>query len=457
MDPRTARRLALLALGLGIVGDILFDRQALGINVPFAIATAMTAGTVVRPRGTRIDRLDVWLPPVGLLAAVGVALRTDPPIVALDVALATAATLAWLVAVSGQAVTRRSVDVVIAFGVWASLWLGFGGTTVVAGAARDGAIRDAGRWGRPLLPVLRGLALATPVVVVLGALLAGADDGFAAIVGRIAHLPFDLPDLSVRAVIVIAFAWIAAGALAVANGGLPFQPAAPGLAGAEPRSLGAAARSGIGDRTGWIALPGATEALVVLLVVDVLFGVFVAVQLGYLFGGLATVLGTGVTFSDYARAGYFELVIVVVLVGALLVVAEAAGGRSRAFLGAALALVGLTFVILASAAVRLGLYLDVYGWTELRFYVAASIAWLAIGGVTLAALIARDRIRWLVHGLAFAAVAVTLVVTAIGPQAFMAQQNLARAIDPSLVRRAATPASTPTPSPASATTRSQPW
>ena len=39
----------------------------------------------------------------------------------------------------------------------------------------------------------------------------------------------------------------------------------------------------------------------------------------------------------------------------------------------------LTFVILASAAFRLSLYQDAYGWTELRFYVDATIAWLGLG------------------------------------------------------------------------------
>ncbi|HEY6013503.1 MAG TPA: DUF4153 domain-containing protein, partial [Candidatus Limnocylindrales bacterium] len=71
--------------------------------------------------------------------------------------------------------------------------------------------------------------------------------------------------------------------------------------------------------------------------------------------------------------------------------------------------------------------------TELRFYVAASMAWLTIGGLVLAVLVLRDRMRWLVHGLAFAAVAVTLAVTAIGPQAFITDQNVARVLDPALV------------------------
>ena len=83
-------------------------------------------------------------------------------------------------------------------------------------------------------------------------------------------------------------------------------------------------------------------------------------------------------------------------------------GRTRPFLLAALALLGLTGVILASAAVRLSLYQGAYGWTELRFFVAASVGWLGVAVVLAAALLVQDRMRWLPHGLAMSAVAITL-------------------------------------------------
>lgn len=423
MDPRLARRVALAALLLGLLGDTLFDRMALGINVPIAVAATLVLATRFRPSGSHIDRLDGWIPPVAILAALGVALRADPIVVALDLVVAGVATLAWMICCSGVALTRKSVDLVVAVGLWAGAWLGIGGIVVAGRAGSDGALRSALGSSRGVLPVLRGIALATPVVLVLAALLTSADAVFRRLIGDVLHLPFDPSDLAVRSVVVLAIAWPAAGALSIAAGELPYHPDQPA------RSLGAAARS----RTGWLVLPGATEALVVLVAVDALFGAFVVIQVAYLFGGLGTVLGTGITFSDYAREGYFQLVAVVAFAGLLLAVAEAAAHRTRGFLVAALGLIGLTFVILASAAVRLGLYQQIYGWTELRFYVAASIAWLTIGGAVLGLLVIRDRMRWLVHGLALAAVAVTLAVTAIGPQAFITHLNLARALDPTLV------------------------
>ncbi|HEX7950488.1 MAG TPA: DUF4173 domain-containing protein [Candidatus Limnocylindrales bacterium] len=426
MNPHLARRVAVAALLLGILGDILFDRVALGVNMPIAIAAVLVVATMFRPAGTRTDRWDWWIPAVASLAALGVALRADSVIAGLDLALAGVATLAWMLCCSGIALTRRSVDVVIAAGAWAGAWLGIGGFVVAGRASSDGALGRALGSSRGALPVVRGMALAAPVILVLAALLASADVVFGRLVGDLVHLPIDLSDLAVRSVVVLAIAWLAAGALSIAAGALPYRPAEPvGVA----RSPGAAA----GSRVGWLVLPGATEALVVLVAVDVLFGAFVVVQVAYLFGGLGTVLGTGITYSDYAREGYFQLVAVVAVAGLLLAVAEAAARRSRTFFVAALGLIGLTFVILASAAVRLGLYQQIYGWTELRFYVAASMAWLTIGGIVLAVLVVRDRMRWLIHGLVLGAVAVALVITAIGPQAFVTHMNLARALDPTLV------------------------
>jgi two-component system sensor histidine kinase BaeS len=116
-----------------------------------------------------------------------------------------------------------------------------------------------------------------------------------------------------------------------------------------------------------------------------------------------------------------------------LMVGTVLAARSRAFVISALILLGLTALILVSAAVRLSLYLQAYGWTELRFYVLTSIAWLAVAGVLATVLLVRDRMRWLVHGLAIAAVAVSLGVSSLGPQAFVTSQNVARVLDPSLV------------------------
>ena len=60
-----------------------------------------------------------------------------------------------------------------------------------------------------------------------------------------------------------------------------------------------------------------------LVVVDLLFLAFVLVQFRYLFGGAELVRGlTGMSYADYARRGFFELVAVAALSLPLLLLAD---------------------------------------------------------------------------------------------------------------------------------------
>ena len=81
----------------------------------------------------------------------------------------------------------------------------------------------------------------------------------------------------------------------------------------------------------------------------------------------------------------------------------------------------------------LRLYQDAYGWTELRFYVLAAILWLAIGALGTAVALATDRTRWLLHGMIALSVIFGLAFNLIGPVRFIAERNVERAVDPSLV------------------------
>jgi uncharacterized protein DUF4153 len=138
--------------------------------------------------------------------------------------------------------------------------------------------------------------------------------------------------------------------------------------------------------------------------------------------------------SALPRSGFFELVVVAVLAGGLLALVHAIGvRRTAALVWAVLALGGLTAVILASALLRLRIYQDAYGWTELRFYVLATIVWLAIGIAITGVLLVRDRMAWRIHGLAIAAIVVLVGMNVVGPSRPIAGENVARVLDPSRV------------------------
>lgn len=264
--------------------------------------------------------------------------------------------------------------------------------------------------------------LAVPLMLIFAVLFASADPIFNRGFEDLLNLRIDLGDLPGRVIFVLAIAWLAGGLLSVAATGLPAM---------ERASLGAATRSAT---IGAGRALGTTEAIVVLIAIDLVVGLFVGLQLAYLFGGLDTLAAAGMKYSDYARRGYFELVAAAALAGGVLVALEyEVTRRSRAYVALAMGLVGLTIVVLASAALRLRLYQDAYGWTELRLYVAVSIAAMAVTLAALAVFLATDRTRWLGHAMAVIGLVSLVTLNLLAPAAFVAERNLARVIDPSLV------------------------
>jgi hypothetical protein len=277
-------------------------------------------------------------------------------------------------------------------------------------------------WPDWLAPVVRGLVLAVPLVMIFAVLFASADPIFRRGMDDLLGFRIDVGDLPGRIVFALGIAWLVGGLLAVAAHGIPAVEAASLGAATPPTSIGIARSL------------GATEALVVLVAVDLIVGLFVGLQVAYLFGGLDTLAAAGMTYSTYARRGYFELVAAAALAGALLVFLEyQVLARTRAYVGLAIGLVALTLVVLASAVIRLQLYQDAYGWTELRLYVAVSIAAMAATLATLALFLATDRTRWLGHAMAVIGVLALVGLNVVAPAAFVAERNVQRVIDPSLV------------------------
>ena len=218
-----ARRLLALALVVGVATDLLFRGNALGINVVLDVALLLAAGALTAgpTRLRRIDRLDAWLAPVALVLAAFAAVRADPALVAVDVLGAAILGGAVLATMGGRRLMRADAGGIAASAGEMAL------AAVVGAIPALGAIRrelgDRGwRGGRPgwAAPVLRGVLVAAPLLVVFAALFAAADAVFAAAAGEVLTLPFRLPfgDVVDRGVFVVAVAWVVAGVLVAAAG-----------------------------------------------------------------------------------------------------------------------------------------------------------------------------------------------------------------------------------------------
>lgn len=416
---RSPVAVGLAAGAAGLLAQWLFVDTGVGINVPIAIAALLISGWLVRPATHRLPRArDAWLP----LAAIGLsafaALRGDATLVTLDLLGAVALTGAALASFGGFAVVDRP------FGSIAELASRVLGSAAVAGSRvirgliavipGSGARKSVTRAA----PILRGLLIALPLVLLFVALFAAADAVFARIARDLfKDLDIDLGSLPARIVVAAAAAWLVAGLLHfVAASDRVDEEGPPPAAVSTLRRL------------------GSTEAATVLIVLDLLFAGFVALQAAYLFGGQDTVQASGLTYAEYARRGFFELLAVALIVGSLILAAEyLVVRRTPAYLATAIGLVGLTAVVLVSALLRLRLYQEAYGWTELRFYVLAAILWLAIGCLFAVVSLATNRSRWLLHGMLALSIVFGIAFNLIGPVRLIAEQNLARAIDPELV------------------------
>jgi hypothetical protein len=436
MERLLARRVLAAGLLLGLLAEIVLDGPALGLNVPLMVSASLAAAWLLRRQGRAPDPLDAWLPIVAVVLAGFVAIRGDPFLALLDTLAALAFTGASVVAFSGLVVTRRSASVVAGMGLWTLGAFAWGPTRTITAARpvlasnAPSAPTETG-WVPPSPsrlpswsgPVTRGLIVGIPLALIFAVLFASADPIFRRGLDDALGLRIDLGTFPGRVLFVLASAWLAVSLLTVAATGLPAVE--------HGTSLGAAARAPSIDRLRFL---GAVEAIVILLAIDLVVAAFVGLQIAYLFGGVDTLAAIGMTYSDYARRGFFELVAAACLACAVVVALETTvERRSHPYITALLVLVGLSGVVLASAAMRLRLYQDAYGWTELRLYVLVAIGSLGLVLAATSALVLADRTRWLGHALAVIGVVALVGLNLIAPSAVVAERNIARVLDPTLV------------------------
>ncbi|MET7369716.1 DUF4153 domain-containing protein [Streptomyces sp. NPDC005566] len=255
---------------------------------------------------------------------------------------------------------------------------------------------------------VRSAVVAVVLLIVFGALFASADAAFADLLGNL------LPDLSLGDAPWRVFLFVLGlvGALAAAH-----------TAAAPVRWDGITVRPGPArGRVEW-ALP--------LIVLNLLFAAFIALQLAVLLGGYDKVLEeTGLKPAQYARQGFWQLLwaTVLTLIVIALALRWAPRGRSgdrtlvRGVLGA---LCVLTLVVVASALRRMDLYVDSFGLTRLRISVAAVELWL---GVVLVLILAAGVFgaRLLPRAIAVSAAAGVLAFGLISPDGLIAEHSVQR-------------------------------
>ncbi|EPX58785.1 hypothetical protein D187_003500 [Cystobacter fuscus DSM 2262] len=410
---RRPRATLLAALGLGVCAEVLFDGPALGLSFPLFALLLLGALLALGGReGWQRARPNAWLLVPWLFFSGMVFVRASPLLTSLNV-LASGLLLLLLVHfwAAGRVERLGLGDYVstVLGGAWQAMFL-------PPAVVRSEVERIPLRGQLPkLLPVARGALLSLPILILFTALLSSADEVFSVAVDRGFSFVWNVfsVDTLARGVFAAGSAFGVLGLLAHA------------LRRRREREAGVLEAAPAVGRLGFI------ESLTLLGAVDVLFLAFVSLQLAFMWGGAR--LPSGLTYSEYARRGFFELLAVSVMTLGLSLVLERwtrlnGAGQVTAFRAACSAMVGLVLVLLASAVQRMALYESAYGYTHLRVY--THVFMLALAGVLVWRVV---TLWWRPERFAMGAFAGALVglaaLNVLNPDAFIARANLARSTE----------------------------
>jgi hypothetical protein len=362
--------------------------------------------------------------------------------------------------------------------IWSGITSVFGPIALFAADIEWNAM-PGNKISRVMFSVLRGLAIALPLLLIFGGLFMAADAAFEGVVNRV--LNFDLDVVVSHIVLTSVLAWLTAGYFRGALAVKPFMGATVATA-AAPNSEAADKNASFVEKVAaetadnssslpdnatilehinrsdppnavvvsetkkkfdWqnfdnSSIPpvftfGTIETVVILGLIDLLFLAFVILQIPYLFGGMDLVQTTpDFKLADYARRGFGELVAVAALVLPMLLVSHWLIRRDnelpgRVFKILASVQIALLFVIMASAMQRLLLLTGElgYGLTTVRFYPMVVMIWLAVvfGWFVLTVFRgARNRFAW---GALWSAIMILAATNLMNPDAFIARTNLA--------------------------------
>ncbi|MGE0826013.1 MAG: DUF4153 domain-containing protein [Candidatus Binatia bacterium] len=398
------------ALILGVLGDGLLRTTPWGVNVPiWIVALGAVVIWLVRWQHIVLEGQGRWLACLVPVFAMVFAWRDSLTLQLLNGGgLITVLALSVLRFRSGR---LREMHV----SAYAA------GTTHVVGQAFTGSAQlfsedirwheiPRHQWGPPARAIGQGLLLSVPLVFLFGSLLASADAAFEQMTTSFFEWLFS--NFFIHLTVIGGVAWLVGGILRQALLSSEWHPFTTSV-----------------QKT-WSL--GIIELGVVLGLLNALFFAFVVVQIRYFFGGLETVATSpGLTVAEYARRGFFELVMVAALVLPLLLLAHSLlrtdnTRDEQPFSILAGALVLQLFVIMASALQRMWLYQSLYGLTELRLYTTVFMLWLAVVFVWFLLTVLREHRERFAFGVLLCGCSTILLLNALNPDALIVRTNLSR-------------------------------
>jgi hypothetical protein len=362
MNAATARVILPTALALGLLADWLFRAHQPRAGFALWCLAGLSAALLIGRRYTaaaddaRRERRVLITTAMALVLLL--VMREAPTLYAVNggALVITLVVVAWRAL--GRPLTQLEPRDALIGGLAAAGSLAGGAPTLLLRDAKAAAVGERVTGHYKSFGV--GTLVALPVLLIVTSLLAAADPIFEGLLDDFGAL-LDTA-IAEHIGITLATAWVTAGALR--------------------GSLVPLAVDGTRFRKTW-ELPLSTF-LPALGGLTLLLGAWIVLQVRALFGGATYVATTaGITVAEYARNGFFELIVIAGLVLAVLLITDdlllrAAEPARRTFRQMGTLLVGLVGAVLGSAVLRLSLYLGYYGLTEDRVLALAVLVWVAL-------------------------------------------------------------------------------
>lgn len=416
-------KLWILVLILGWLFDFLFWKNAPGVNFAIFWTACLIGGFyLLLGEGLRPHRATLLLMPLfGFFAAVTF-IRSEPMTTFLAYTFTMfTLTLFTVTYLGGRWMKYTFADFVSkAFSLVGSMLVRPIGFTADSRKAQAEAGIQPSKYN--FMPILRGLVIALPVVMIFASLLASADVVFNQRLEDFVEVfkLENLPEYIFRMIYILVIGYALAGIL-----------------------LHAASASGdeklVGEEKPLVpAFLGFIESSIVLGSVVALFAAFVVIQFQYFFGGATNINVAGYTYAEYARRGFGELVAVAFFALMMLLTLSGVTRREtetqrKFYSGLGIALVVLLLVMLFSAYQRLNLYEAAYGFSRLRTYTHVFLVWIGLLLVTTIVLEILRKERMFAFAMLIASFGFAASLPILNVDAFIVNQNIRRELNDTAV------------------------
>ncbi|MDP3741366.1 MAG: DUF4173 domain-containing protein, partial [bacterium] len=403
-SPSKALLITVLSLCLGLVFNWLFFGKIVGLSYPlFTAVTLLSYFGLSLYFKTKPTKSAWGLGFVILVLASFVAIRESMALTFFNVV----ASFFLLLVLAGLSSGRKLGDFEIIDYLRAIFILPFQFVASIPTVIANLFVSPGARQGSKMYSVIRGLVITLPILIVFILLFSSADLVFQKYLGKV--FDFDLSEIFPRFILISLVTFAFVGAF-----GYLFQKMN------NPVPQSPQSRSNI----------GLTEVKILFGAINILFLIFIVVQIAYLFGGEENIAKLGFTYADYARKGFFELIAVAAFSLFLVFAVERHVPRvtekhtaSFKFLSAALILE--VVLIMVSSFKRLLLYENVYGFTADRFYAHALTIGLGLIFLLLLYKILTDQKE---NRFVFSSFVLTILfligLNLFNPDLFIAKQNI---------------------------------